>query len=334
MRISKIFLIFVANYKFKTTLMKKNYLLVAGVILAIIIIIFGLGFSEGLEMTIIVILGVFSLFSLFAGYNSKNETDRKVAWMGVLGLVITFGLLAWSGSNTHSRKEKEFRIKHEKNKLMWAEQAKEDSIQKVKDSIQHYKDSILIAEESKKLYEREGDTIFGKFLFGMSKKDFDNIKLKIEKETHGIISISGYDFKIDDYKFYNNKLYSITLKKTNSWTRYYYHDVNEYEEDNDGSDIVNKIRESFSKRYGSPNSSFGDWQFNHKHISVDAKSYSSSREGLLSTESWSVFITFKDPITKSVIDKAEQEKRIKAEQERKEAEEAFQKKKESFGGGL
>lgn len=307
--------------------MKNNYLLVVGVILAIILTIFGLGFSEGLEIAIIIVLGVISLFSLFASYNSKNETDKKVAWLGALGLVITFGLFAWSDSNTHSRKLKEFNIKHENNKLMWAEQKKEDSIQKVKDS-------ILIAEESMKLYEREGDTIFGKFLFGMSKKDFDNIKLRIEKETHGIISISGYDFKIDDYKFYNNKLYSITLKKTNSWTRYYYHDANEYEEDNDGSDIVNKIRESFSKRYGSPNSSFGDWHFNHKHISVDAKLYSSSREGLLSTESWSVFITFIDPVTKSVIDKAEQEKKIRAEQERKEAEEAFQKKKESFGGGL
>ena len=314
--------------------MKNNNLLVAGVILAFIITIFGLGISEGLEMAIIIILGAISLFSLFATYNSKNKTDRKVAWMGVLGLVITFGLLAWSDSNNQSRKEKEFRIMHEKNKLKWAEQEKEDSIQKVKDSIQHYKDSILIAEESKKLYEREGDTIFGKFLFGMSKKDFDNIKSRIEKETHGIISISGYDFKIDDYKFYNNRLYSITLKKTNSWTRYYYHDANEYEEDNDGSDIVNKIRESFSKRYGSPHSSYGDWHFNHKHISVDAKSYSSSREGLLSTESWSVFITFKDPATISIIDKAEQEKRIRAEQERKEAGEALQKKKESFGGGL
>lgn len=314
--------------------MKNNYLLVAGVILAIIIIIFGLGFSEGLEIAIIIVLGVISLFSLFASYNSKNETDRKVAWMGALGLVITIGLLAWSDSNTHSRKEKEYRIKYEKNKLMWAEQEKEDSIQKVNDSIQHYRDSIRIAEVSKELYKKEGDTIFGKFLFGMSKKDFESINSKIKRETNGIISISGYDFIISDYDFYNNKLYSLSLRKASSWTRYYYHDAHEYEEDNNGSEIVKTIVDSFSKKYGSPNMSDGHWHFTHKDINVRAASIYSTREGLLSTESWSVLIYFEEPVTVEAVKKEEQDKKEKAEQERKAAAEALQKKKESFGGGL
>jgi flagellin-like hook-associated protein FlgL len=223
---------------------------------------------------------------------------------------------------------------HEKNKAQWAEQERKDSIQKVRDSIQHRKDSINNVAESKKLYEKEGDTIFGKFLFGMSKKDFEKIVSTIKRETHGVISISGYDFEIYDSKFYNNKLYSLTLSKVNHWTRYYYHDAHEYETDNDGSEIVNAIKESFSKKYGTPNNSWGQWNFSHKHIYVRAGVLYKSREGLLSTETWTVFISFTDPITENVVDKERQEEVNKKEEERKAAEEALKKKKESFGGGL
>lgn len=314
---------------------KKNNVIIAGIIiLAIVLTVYGIGFSEGLEITIFVILGILSIIAIWIGFNSGLESDRKLIGIGFLGLAIAIGLVVWNDSNNSSRSRKDLEARLESAKAKWAEQERIDSIQQIEDSIKHYKDSIFIANESKKLYEKEGDTIFGKFLFGMSKKDFDNLKSRIEKETHGVISISGYDFKIDDYKFYNNKMYSLTIKTTNSWTRYYYHDAHEYEENNDGSDIVSKIKESFSNKYGSPHNSFGNWYFNHKHISVGAKSYYSSREGLLSTESWAVFITFKDPVTEDNVDKAEQVKRKKAEEEWRRREEEFQKKKESYGGGL
>lgn len=323
--------------------MKKDSLfLTIGVIaLVFILAVFIIGGSEGAEITIIVILGLISIFTIWLGNNNGIGTNWKIVGTGFLGLVITAGLVLWSDYNATSRKEKEWQTMKENRELMWAEKEKEDSIQRIEDSIQHHKDSIRIAEESKKLYEKEGDTILGKFLFGMSQKDFNLIKSTIERETNGIISISNYDFRIDDYKFHNDKLYFLTLKKTNSWTRYYYYDVHEYEEDNDGSGIVEEIIKSFSKRYGSPNNSFGVWHYNHKDIRVYAKSYYKSRKGLLRTEGWAVFIEFTDPVTEGILYKAKQEQekiaeeaRKKAEIKRKKAEETLQKKKEEFGGGL
>ena len=323
--------------------MKKDSLfLTIGVIaLVFILAVFIIGGSEGAEITIIVIFGLISIFTIWLGNNNGIGTNWKIVGTGFLGLVITAGLVLWSDYNATSRKEKEWQTMKKNRELMWAEKEKEDSIQRIEDSIQHHKDSIRIAEESKKLYEKEGDTIFGKFLFGMSQKDFNLIKSTIERETNGIISISNYDFRIDDYKFHNDKLYSLTLKMTNSWTRYYYYEVHEYEKDNDGSEIVKTIKDSFSKKYGYPNNSLGYWHYNHKEIRVYATSYYNSREGLLGTEQWAVFIEFTDPVTEGILYKAKQEQekiaeeaRKNAEIERKKAEETLQKKKEEFGGGL
>lgn len=316
----------------KLTNMESKNIVYAGIAaLAIILIVFALGISESVEITIFVIVGLLSIFTLWGGF--KDE-DKKLIGIGFLGIAIAFGLAIWSDANSSSRSKKRLQEMRENRKARWAEQAKQDSIQHIEDSIQHHKDSIRVAEESKKLYEKEGETIFGKFLFGMSKKDFDGLMTVIGRETNGVISISDYDFKIDDYKFYNNKLYSLTLRSTNTWTRYYYHDANEYEEDNDGSEKVKHIIDSFSKKYGSPNNRARDWHFNHKDISVYANSYYKTREGLLSTERWAIFIFFVEPKTEGLIYKEEQNRKRKEEQEYKAAEEELKKKKEAYGGGL
>lgn len=309
----------------------KNIVYLGIVALVNIPIVFALGFSEEVEMTIFVIVGLLSIYGLWRGIKDGNI---KVFGIGFLGIAIAYGLSVWSDANSSSRNKKSIQKMRESDEARWAEQARQDSIQHIEDSIQHHKDSIRIAEESKKLYEKEGDTIFWKFLFGMSKKDFDGLMSMIERETNGVISISDFDFNIDDYKFYHNKLYSLTLKSTNTWTRYYYHDAKEYEEDNNGAEMVKHIKDSFSKKYGSPNNRARDWHFNHKDISVCAKSYYETRKGLLSTESWALFIFFVEPKTEGLIYKEEQDRKRKEEQKYKAAEEELKKKKESYGGGL
>ena len=295
-------------------------------IVALILIVFATGFSEGLETAIEWIIGGASLLTLIVAIMDNNK--GLLTLIGVIGFGITFGLIAWSEHNSSIRRYKELTIRREENKLKFAEQAKQDSIKHIEDSIQHQKDSIIIAEESRKLFEREGDTIFGEFLFGMSKSAFDNLKARIDRETGGKILISDYDFKILDSEFHNNKLYSLKLISDNSWTRFYYHDVHEYEEDNDGSNQVQHIIDSFSKKYGKPNRSGRNWHFCHKDISVYATSSYESREGLLSTENWAVFISFVQPTTASAVYKAREEK------ERKAREDEQKRKKEAFGGGL
>lgn len=302
-------------------------------VVALILMVFATGFSEGIETAIEWIVGGASLLTLIVA-TMDNNNKGLLTLIGVIGFGITFGLIAWSEHNSSIRRDKEWAIRREENKLKFAEQARQDSIKHIEDSIQHQKDSILIAEESRKLYEREGDTIFGKFLFGMSKSAFDNLKARIDRETGGNISISDYDFKILDSEFHNNKLYSLKLISDNKWTRYYYHDAHEYEEDNDGSDQVQHIIGSFSKKYGKPNGSTQNWHFSHKDISVYATSSYKSREGLLNTEIWAVFISFVQPTTASAIYKAKEEKKRNEEQEKKARENELKRKKEAFGGGL
>lgn len=307
---------------------------IAGIV-TLIIIVFSTGFSEGLETTIELIIGGASLLTLIMA-TMVNKNKGLLTFIGVIGFGITFALIAWSDHNSSLRRYKEWAIKHEEINRKFVEQSIQDSIKHIEDSIQHQKDSIIVAEKSRELYEREGDTIFGKFLFGMSKSAFDNIKAKIDRETGGKISISDYDFKILDSGFHNNKLYSLILISENRWTRYYYHDAHEYEEDNDGSSQVQHIADSFSKKYGRPNGGGRNWHWNfsHKNISVYATSSYKSREGLLSTENWAVFISFVQPAIESAIYKANEEKKRNEEQKRKALEDELKKKKEAFGGGL
>lgn len=305
--------------------MENKNLVYAGIaVLAIILIVFALGISEGVEITIFVIVGLLSIFTFWGGF---KDGDTKLIRIGFLGVAIAFGLAIWCDANSSSRREKRYQKMREKSKERRAEKAKQDSIR-------HIEDSIRTVEESKKLYEREGDTIFWKFLFGMSKKDFDALTSVIGRETNGVVSISDYDFKIADYQFYNNRLYSLTLRSTSTWTRYYYHDAHIYEEDNDGSEEVKYIINSFSKKYGPPNNQAKDWHFSHKDISVYAKSYYKTREGLLSTERWAIFVSFVEPKTEDLIYKEEQNRKRKEEQKNKTAEEELKKKKEFYGGGL
>ena len=244
---------------------KKNYAIIGIVILAFILLIFTIGFSEGMEISIIVIIGLLSLLTTWIGF---RDGIWKLAGIGALGVAITFGLMIWSSSNSSSRKEKEDNRKMEINKAKWAEQAKQDSIRHIQDSIQNYKDSLQMIEDSKRLYAQEGDSIFGDFIFGMSEKQCLAVQTQIQKETNGRISIAGHDFRIAECRYHNNKLYSITLKSANTWVRYYFHDAHEYDDSEglgNGNDIVERIKERLSKKYGNPNKS-GNWHFTYKDI--------------------------------------------------------------------
>ena len=312
----------------KNKIKNPIFLAIIGIV-AFILFVFVMGTSERLETAIMWIVGVASLLSLIAAcIDNKNIL---LTLIGVIGFCFTFGLIFWSEHNSSIRKDKEFAIMREENKLKLAEQEKLDSIRHIEDSIRHQK---YIAEKSKELYEKEGDTIFGKFFFGMSRASFDNLRERINRETGGKILISDYDFKISDYGFHDDKLYSLKLISHKTWTRYYYYDVHEYEEDNNGSDEVQHIIDSFSKKYGNPNESTQKWHFYHKDISVYAKSSNTSREGLLSTEIWAVYISFIQPTIESALNKEKEEEERKLEQERKAWEEEQKRKKEAFGGGL
>ena len=307
---------------------------VVGVVVAILLV-FATGFSEGLETAIMFILGGLSLLVLIiAAMDDKNKSFLTL--LGVIGFGITFGLIAWSDYNTSVRRDKELDIMREKNKIKFAEQAKQDSIQHIKDSIQNYKDSLVMVEDSKRLYAQEGDSIFGDFKFGMSEKQCEAINTKIQRETNGRITIAGHDFRIDGCRYHNHKLYLIRLKSANTWVRYYFHDAHEYDDSEGlgtGNDIVERVKERLSKKYGKPNNS-GNWHFTYKDINVRSGLSSSSREGLLSTEYWAIFLTIYNPQMADEAERAEKEQKLKYQNEKKAAEEELIRKKESFSNGL
>ncbi|MDO4951234.1 MAG: hypothetical protein Q4E49_04155 [Bacteroidales bacterium] len=299
--------------------------------MAVILLIFATKFSEGLENVIICCMGGFSLFFLVkAMKDNKNKSLHTL--VGIIGLVITFCLIAWTEYNTSVRTDwkykeidKEYNIKHAA-----------DSIQHIKDSIQNYKDSMAMVAESERLYALEGDSIFGDFRFGMSEKQCEAIRTKIQKETNGSISIADYDFKIDYCRFHHNKLYFIRLKSANTWVRYYFYEDNEYDDSEGlgtGDDIVDKIKNRLSKKYGKPNNC-GDWHFTYKDINVRSGSSEEIREGLLRTEYWAVFITIYNPQMADESEKEEKEEYLKQQNEQKAAEEELKRKKESFTSGL
>lgn len=307
---------------------------VVGIVVAILLI-FATGFSEGLEKTVMYILGGLSLLSLII---ATMDDDKKslLTLVGVIGFGITFGLIAWSEHNSSIRRDKEYEIMHEKNKIKFAEQAKQDSIKHIKDSIQNYKDSLAMVEDSKRLYAQEGDSIFGDFNFGMSEKQCEAIIAKIQKETNGCITIADHDFRIDGCRFHNHKLYLIRLKSANTWVRYYFHDAHDYDDSEGlgtGNDIVERIKDRLSKKYGKPNNS-DNWHFTYKDINVRSGVSSSSREGLLSTEYWAIFLTIYNPQMADEAERAEKDQNLKYQNEKRAAEEELKRKKESFSDGL
>lgn len=306
-------------------------------IVAAILLIFATGFSAVLEKAIMFILGGLSLLILFSasGY-SKNKDKIQLTLVGILGLGITLGLVAWSEHNSSVRRDKEYEIKRAKNEIERAELAKQDSIQHIKDSIQNYKDSLMMVEDSKRLYAQEGDSIFGDFRFGMSEKQCEVIQAKIQKETNGLITIAGHDFRIDGCRFHNHKLFHITLISAHTWVRYYFHDAHEYDDSEglgNGNDIVERIKDRLSKKYGEPNNN-GNWHFTYKDITVRSGISSRSREGLLSTEYWAIFLTISNPEIAEEAEQAEKERNLKYQNEKKSEEDELKRKKESFSRGL
>ncbi len=314
----------------------KNLLIVIAAVVTFILIVFGFGFSETLEN--IIMYGIGGLTILILIVAMMDEDNKTILTMfGILGIAITAGLIAWSGNNDSARREKEMQERLAKADIEIAKKAREDSIQHIKDSIQYVKDSLQIEEDSKKLYAQEGDTIFGQFYFGMTEQQVSRIKEIINRETRGRISIAGLDFIINNCKYYNNKLYSIQLRSANRWIRYYFHDAYDYDDSEnnygDGHTLVNKIKDSFTRKYGKPNKN-DNWHFTHKDILVESRKDDSIREGLLSTQNWAVFITIDNPQITRQVEIEEKEKADKAEEERKAAEEDYKRKKEAFGGGL
>ena len=134
----------------------------------------------------------------------------------------------------------------------------------------------------------------------------------------------------------SQKIYLIRLKSANTWVRYYFHDAHEYDDSEglgSGNDIVERVKERLSKKYGKPNNS-GNWHFTYKDINVRSGLSSSSREGLLSTEYWAIFLTIYNPQMADEAERTEKEQNLRYKNEKKAAEEELIRKKESFSNGL
>ena len=315
----------------------RNSKYVWGVIglLALILLIFTTGVSEDMEIVVELILAISSCRILINAITEKKNKGQY-AIVGVIGLCITIGLFTWSNHNDRIRIFKGKAIEKENLNIQFAERAKQDSLQHISDSIQNNKDSLAIVEDSKRLYAQEGDSIFGDFKFGMSEKQCEVIQNRIQKETNGRITIANHDFRIDECRYHNHKLYYIRLKSANTWVRYYFHDAHEYDDSEglgDGKNIVERIKKRLSLKYGNPNNS-GNWHFTYKDITVRSGLSYKSREGLLSTEYWGVFLTISNPQLAEEAQIAEHELKNKVDAEKKNEEEDIRRKKESFADGL
>lgn len=318
----------------------KNISIFFVCITVIILAIFGFAFSETLENAITFIFCIISFGLLFLTFYSSSFvfTRERYIFFSILGgFIVTgligYGLYSWSVHNDGRRREWRTKDAKEKAHLIQKEQQREDSIQHIKDSIQNYKDSLAMVEASKKIFEKEGNLIFGQFNFGMSKAEFDKVSKVIDKETNGLISIAGNDFRITDANFVKDKMYRLKLESARKWNRYFYYEDSQYEEENDGSEIVAKIKEHIAKKYGEPNH-YGEWHFLHKDISIKAGSLSSEKIGLVREEKWGVVIYFTNPELYNESQLLKKEEKEKAERERQKVELALQKKKESFSSGL
>lgn len=302
---------------------------IACIIVMAILLAFIFAINETVEITIVVLFFLASFMGLYYGI---IHSKKILIGISLLLGAISFGLAIWSEHNIGIRND---RVRNAK----W----KEIRIKNREDSIKQVKDSLKMLEDSKRLYAQEGDSIFGKFKFGMSEAEYDKIVNEIQKETNGVISIAGHDFVISSKEFYNDKLYLLTLTSARNWVRYYYHDAHEYDDSEgygNGFQIIEKIKKHLSKKYGEPN--HGDnWHFTYKDIIVHSYMERTSKEGLLSTEYWAVFLKISNPQLVNTVKKREEEReqkikeeREKAEEEREKAEEELQRKKESYGSGL
>lgn len=232
-------------------------------------------------------------------------------------------------------------------------------------------DAEIMELRSDSLYKVEGDTIFGNFRFGMSRKEFDTLCDSIKKEFSGnieggknyfmvypLVRIADNDMLIitDSCYFYNDSLYLLNVSKHvgEIWTEHTYDEwvpeihsyvprfkTNYY--GYDGVGVFKEVRTCLEKKYGEPSASHSEkaektrlwaaWHFSHKDIYINIVK--------ISVNDYILRIKFVHKALKEKVQKKKEarkkklEEKREAERKREQArEDSINKKKESFAKGL
>lgn len=186
------------------------------------------------------------------------------------------------------------------------------------DSIQHVQDSLNWVAQSKELYEKEGERIFGEFKFGMTTDEYYKQVELIKKETGGVVRIGNVDFKMEkNYSLYDDwgdyvwspafvpnelggGLYELTIVTDRAWDETssefkgrMYENVSDWDtEQYKGAidNVMNDIVAQLEKTYGEPHerverTNWFDakkttirWHFKHKNIVIHDDVYTSYRK--------------------------------------------------------
>ena len=329
---------------------EKVLFLIHILLFALTLSIYLLKISSTFEISIPLIGLIFAIYHKYRDntYPHPIRSYLLLFWV----LVMLLFPLGWHMSLEKER-EKEYYFKRmsPNNVVNKLSTTVEDIISKLKDKFDEY-DNISF---SKKLYQQEGDSIFGNFKFCMSQAEFNNNYNMISRETNGLIRIAGVDFHInkDSVKFFHDSLYYLPLE-TETWDMTYYRDIGKYENGYNGKFDCSAVAKHLSKKYGIDKhkeleknelSNSYLWDFTHKRIEVYCNKLHSKIENeymnMVRDEIWTLTLSFTNKNLEKKAKKEEREKylllsqkeKLKKDEENKKKEE-LNKKKESFASGL
>lgn len=285
------------------------------------------------------ILSLIPILILWGYVDSKwNEKKRfkNFIWISSILLSILFifvGLVLNEEIRKCERKEE-----LERMRIYFQEERREKFIA---DSLQKVQDSLYILKQSNILVQRDGKKIIGSFFWGMSHKDYKSVYYRIEKETNGIITVNGIDFKLGHPTFYKNQLCGFTIKTVHKYELYDY-DINVFDKDYEYNKYIQEkstIYDYLLKRYGK---SFGgestihiaSWPFLYKAINFYKSDYESKRKGAGNLITFHLAIDISHPQLIELLENERDSIRKQIEKERTENIEYERQKKEKFSDGL
>lgn len=280
-----------------------------------------------------VILACIPILVLWGYIESKSDEGNKFERFTWINSILLTTLFIFGGLVINDEIYKYERGKELAEMRNWSRE------QFVADSLQSIQDSLYVLHQSAIFFQRDGNKIMGDFLFYMSQKDYKLVCSRIEKETNGIISVNGVDFKIGNPSFYKNQLCQFTIKTAHRYELYDYdtevfdrdYEYNKYARDQ--SAIYDYLSERYGKNFGNDGGIYS-WPFLYKSIKVYKSDYDSNRRGAGTLIKFRLAIDILHPQLMKLL-KNERDSIVKQINEEKEGiEQNIRRKKETFSSGL
>ena len=303
-----------------------------------IIICYGINhISSSIFFLILSLIPILILWGYVNNKWNEKKSFRNFIWISSILLSILFifvGLVL--NEKIHKCEIKE---ELERSQIYYKEKRREEFIA---DSLQKVQDSLYILKQSNILAQRDGKKIMGSFFWGMSHKDYKSVYYRIEKETNGIITVNGIDFKLGHPTFYKNQLCGFTIKTVRKYKLYDY-DINVFDKEDyeynkyiqDKSTIYDYLLKRYVKSFGNESTiHIAAWPFLYKAINFYKADYESERQGAGTLITFHLAIDISHPQLIELLENEKDSIRKQIEKERTENIERERQKKAKFSDGL